>query len=264
MFNGVNHIAAACLLTLLAVVGVSSPSEAFTSKPCAPDIEQLPRVTTTKYDKPLTDPIEVNVHGETFRVPVGYLVTWPITRSQECEKFGCDGTSSPERIALPFSFWMPDGRFVEKNGVTNFRQPCENGRPAPNADAYVVKAVLRWPFLPEGESKFDEFSRPSKSTILAGRGATYPWKVEPKNESGLTKFYQSRLSYEQKAPDYYGDDGDFVVDARCILTLQAICAAYFLSRSDNLVWRVTFPAERIDDWREIANLSRKLMVDWHE
>ena len=264
MFSGGNHTAVACFLTSLVIVGISVPNDAFARKPCSPDIKNLPRVTTTKYGKPLTDLVEVNVHGETFRVPVGYLVTWPITRSQECEKFGCDGTPSPIRIALPFSFWMPNGRFVEKGVVSSFRQPCESGRPTPDADAYVVKVVLRWPFLPDAKSKLDELSPPSKAAMLAGRGAAYPWKVEPKNEFGLTKYYRSKVSYELEAPNYYGDDGDFIVDARCILTLQAICSAYLLSRSDNLVWRITFPAERIEDWREIANLSRDLMVDWHE
>lgn len=87
--------------------------------------------TKTSDGVPLDEPIRIRVQNSLFRVPAGYLWTWP--RPEMRDRIN-------EWDSLAFDFWMPSRRYPEVSPISypGF-QPKEIGRPSAAADAYVVK-----------------------------------------------------------------------------------------------------------------------------
>ena len=251
---------------LLCLLNLTLCDSARARERCAEDLEKQPRTVTTRYGRPLTDLARISVRGEVFELPIGFLSSWPSTQYEECEMFICEseGSSTSDKYVLPFTFWMPTRRFVETDEIHDIRVPCETGRSLPDTNEYIVKASVLWPFIPGATSKFEKFLVPPLHEKLARKEHSEFWEIEYIDDLGLTKYYQNKGAYDLKLPRYYGDDGDLVVDAHCALHLQRMCITYFMKRSDNVVWRVLFPVERIGEWKEIADVSLHFASTWRE
>jgi hypothetical protein len=167
-----------------------------------------------------------------------------------------------------FAFWMPDGRYVERNRwkTAHFR-PCEAGRPTPNQNEYVVVFQIEWPFLPGSKS-----SKPARRFRNAERDLLEKGRIWSQEASRAEHSLNGPISGKN---DYhiYSDDGDLVAMFFCTELWNGkpapnpTCAGHIWQQSMDLILYLQFPSDQgqrghEELWREPVSTAISLSSEW--
>lgn len=214
------------------------------------------RRTHTPTGVPLDQPIAIEVEGQRYSIPAGYLEIWP----------------KPEHLRrvsqfrfLAFAFWMPDRRFPEVEPIyTPSFRPREPGRSNPGADEYLVKVAL---------VRFDVSKRP--------RLLTPRQQFENHTRSGLDGFELRErfglLEFRRKGEEdgettfinYRELEGEQPTLKLQCTSLQSpapnpSCAGEVYFRDLDMQFGIHFSRNDIERWRENVTAARDLIVRWRQ
>jgi hypothetical protein len=208
--------------------------------------------TPTFRGVPLSEPITIEAQGRLFRLPLGYLETWPYR----------EGVGQViRRSNLAFAFWMPSRRYPEVEAASNpgFR-PREASRQAPAAGDSVVKVRLvqfeasKHPRYISPRRKFENY------TSILGKD-----KFEFRERFGLLEFWMPAgpnafINYRE----IDGTQPAVLLD--CTKPGDAIpiplCSGDVHFAQDDLAFFILFSREDIRRWREIVMTARELILSW--
>lgn len=124
----------------------------------APDQPRQPYLTDARPGQPpfrtrgehgpyrLDEVATIDHHGTRYRIPVGYVQGMYGGDSAYDAAIGGSGLEVAGIPAL--SFWIPDGRPVERYSPGQYQQFCEPGRPPPAAHEYAVGVEVLPPVTP--------------------------------------------------------------------------------------------------------------------
>ena len=201
--------------------------------------------------------------GVLFHLPYGYMNPWQITErtttrtleehleaiSRNSARTGYDASTghfNPDLldpgvmendIGSPgFSFWMPSGRYVERNMMwTPTMRPCEPGREPPEDGQYVVRFRILWPGSPNVEQS-----------------------------PQIQYFENARRRAASDTKGFYNFDDDFFVRLRCPGTL---CDGWIWDRDRDYILYIMFPELLRQDnpeffWRDPTNTAIQLLESW--
>jgi hypothetical protein len=213
---------------------------------------------------PLDQLITIQYQGQNYRLPVGYLDPWPsIFFKSEYGHEGHDFEKPWRSSQIKIAFWMPSRRYVER--VSPFFRPCENGRPRPAKNEFVVHANLQSP--------------PTHSDW----GVTYPRQML----KNLFKLTDNDLKYKKKeffdrkyellfykknrnndTDDYFKIDGDVQLKLMCWRTgvYRTIknpgCSGHLFDIKNGQHFFISFPSYDLEEWKHISGAIIEIFTSW--
>ncbi|MEX0923210.1 MAG: hypothetical protein WDZ84_10575 [Rhodovibrionaceae bacterium] len=219
------------------------------------------RVTATRHGFPLTTPIGLRQEGVEFWIPAGYLYPWPELLLDQYSSEPVDIKTS----SINFAFWMPSGRFPERNPFWfSSYSPCEAGRPPPEDDNFVVRVNLMTP-----SDSLPGYTRPSQSALShkyhMSQDATRDLETPLKDVHGLKRYaivVKGKPHYRYQRLDQY--DPEIIITCTDYWTkvLNPSCRAWVYYEPDNLGIHVIFPKRALPDWLRITDMARNLLIKW--
>lgn len=231
---------------------------------CPDDISPAgPRVTTTRHGLPLTTPIGLRQDGVEFLIPAGYLNPWTERPPDQIQP----GMTDIKTSTINFAFWMPSGRFPERNPfwIASY-SPCESGRSTPKENEFIVRGFITMPML----DTLSSYTRPSESALryehqLSQSGDRY--SLSPLEEAYGLKRYAVIV----KGKPYYryqqlnDSNPEIIIDCSHYWTRypNPNCKAWVFYSSKNLGFGIHFPKRSLPSWLEIANTARDLIMKWN-
>lgn len=215
------------------------------------------RRTTTDGVLRLDEPVTVKLGSTILHVPAPYLSPWPHAEVRHRVN---------DVRSLRFEFWMPDGRYLEVNPISNasFR-PKEPGRAEPSQDAFVVRV---WDVLPSvrNESGYISPDQAFQNQVRNRYPPNSPFSFR-EEAFGLVRFWPAGEANSDYSISYRNKDGadpqlllDCVVPGRFRVFLPCSGRVYLVS--EDLAFSVVFPREQVQRWREIVTTARDLYNSW--
>ena len=201
--------------------------------------------------------------GVLFHLPYGYMNPWQITErtttrtleehleaiSRNSARTGYDastGRFNPDLLgpgvmendigSPEFSFWMPSGRYIERNmRWTPTMRPCEPGREPPEDGQYVVRFRILWPGSPNVEQS-----------------------------PQIQYFENARRSPTSNPTIFHSFDDDFFVRLRCP---GSICDGWIWDRDRDYILFIVFPEFLRQEnpeffWRAPTNTAIQFLESW--
>ncbi|MBP1093310.1 hypothetical protein JOE50_003840 [Bradyrhizobium japonicum] len=155
------------------------------------------RRTTTDGVLRLDEPVTVRLRSTMLQVPAAYLSPWPHAEVRHRVN---------DVRSLRFEFWMPDGRYLEVNPISNasFR-PKEPGRAEPSQDAFVVRV---WDVLPsvKNESRYVSPDQAFQNQVRNRYPPNSPFSFR-EEAFGLVRFWPADDANSDYSISYRNKDG---------------------------------------------------------
>lgn len=223
---------------------------------CPPGNEDKPRVTATTYGAPLSETFRMEIAGQQFAVPIGYLRPWPPPQFYRSQPF----RSSK---GFQFSFWMPDGRMPEVDkwfAVMN--RPCEAGREQADKENFIVdgtyepigpgtdidRADFNDEFVLSNLKKGLDFEQDVDVTLLGEM-----IEIRPKN-------YQ--VYWIVSAPDAPFDAVVKCVEVRRAPVPNELCRGDIWFHGDEYSLYLLMPKDNVESFSIAAGMARNLIHSW--
>lgn len=262
------------LLTLLALLG----SKLLASE-CGKDYNPSGAIVTETFRSFTAEntlrgtglPLDTIVHywkdGTWFLHPLGYRNPWPPLSFQNTlvdreaysnwlseqpftgfdRKTGLFTNELVSSNVIPpqFAFWMPNKRLVERplHNYPGFL-PCENGRPEPSTDEYIVKFVI-WHAFRSGSENDPAVRRFKLAEERLSSGKVLGMQRIDRFEHSLNGPISGTRQHT-----IYDDNGTIAVSFFCsayvgsIAPPNPLCSGWVWDRSDDLILQMKFPADR--------------------
>ncbi|MGR3715575.1 MAG: hypothetical protein ACU0B1_02360 [Thermohalobaculum sp.] len=242
------------LVALCLLIVFSGPARALDGLVECPDgNEALARVTATTYRVSLSDTYAMEIAGQPFEVPIGYLRPWPPRQFYRNQPFR-------SRKGFQFSFWMPDGRMPEVDTwFTVMNRPCEAGREQANEERFIVDVTYK-PIGPNTDfdkSDFNgEFALSNLQKILDNIDLIQIGdmiEVRPKN---------FQVYWIINSPD-----ASFDAAVACVKVGKApnqLCTGDVWFHGDDFALYLVMPRDSIDVFSDAAKLARRLIGEWRQ
>lgn len=212
----------------------------------------------------------VNPRGVWLKVPYGHLWDWPRGFHARMADKNPDNPIPKGFGEIPrkfsFAFWMPDLRMPERDtGDIPCMQPCEDGRPKPEAHQYIVRARLSWPWL----ENYKEARLILPDSVRESRLRRYNRKTAYTDEiHGLTRIRPYPTPTGVPGFDFYntpfGSSPHLELRSASIHAKypNPLCAGDIWWPDERLMLYLRFSKHNLEDWRKIAEGARTLAHRW--
>ncbi len=198
-----------------------------------------------------------------FRMPFGY------SSSQFLDIEPSQGIQTG--MGFGIKFWMPDKRYVERIIEMDLFHPCENGRPPPTADQYLVSGAI-WPLeklvwrnsaeiyeTPQWHYDRDienhRYNSGEKAVLKYGLiyNKRYFWSQDYKNgkEISRKKLWEHYYRHEEGAA--------FQAYFKCV----GMCVGWFYYPDRDLHFSVFFPHQYMMHWRDMVETYLAYVDKFH-
>ncbi|WP_339774678.1 hypothetical protein [uncultured Thalassospira sp.] len=158
---------------------------------------------------------------------------------------------------------MPSRRYVER--VSPSFRPCENGRPRPAKNEFVVHANLQSP------------------PVHPNWGITYPrqmmknlyrltdWQIDSEREKYFESHYgllSYKLTKNRNFDQFFKISGNIQIQLMCWRTdedrsvANPSCHGHLFNLNDGLHFFVFFPSYQLSEWKEISEAILDVYHSW--
>jgi len=226
--------------------------------------EDQPRKTQFHYLRAFDTPVLINHLGTLYRLPAAYMNTWPTPK-------GLDILADTKRVDVTetrrfnFAFWMPSGRYVERDRWSvPWRRPCEAGRPPPRPDEFVVEAALT------RLSVHSELGPVTPSVKFSNRVT--------KSIGGVKAYTREPIYYLVRYTHLTSPKHDivyrhvpetepqvfFACTSKAWAAPNPSCRGDVYFANAGHVLFVVFPVDAVMYWRDIVSVARTLVDGWRD
>jgi hypothetical protein len=241
--------------------------------PCEPkiSIHNPIQTHTNVYEVDLAQPYYMHLSGTWFKIPFGYsqdVKPWDYHYKEKPK-----GTNFVKTEGVFLRFWMPSLRWYEAGEDSNpFNpRPCENGRPQPTLNEYLVNIDLKWSWKPGYKASGN--IGVSKDIETAVRGTNFSMEKAPR-EFSLIKHGTYFMSEGKKIIySYYFSEPNF--DPQIFLSCDSaddppdgssfdLCKGTIFYKKESLEFDISFPSDKISEWKTILATSKTMLEQWRE
>jgi hypothetical protein len=237
---------------------------------CPPEISShypIQKQMTYK-DVNLSDLYYHNILGVWVRMPVGYKNLIGLGGPNVLKNLYKTKPLKPVEettlgIGYGSTFWMPSLRWFERDRENVFGdRPCENGRPRPTQDEYLVDVGILWPW----KADYLEHNTPPSQILKNVIELKIVVNTKP-NAWGLIEGVDNGKKLSGSIYNIYFTDFGSEPEAylRCSPdTPTPSCIGEIYYKKDNLAFRIRFPEDRLFEWKKIVDTTKKLLEQWRD